>query len=159
MVWRCGRWPNRREFSSVWITVVCIVEAPNAMPVMRCWKAKFISRFLDRFFSNICQFSALSEGNLDDMCTLLQSIDDSGQQTWGLWNFPHFCGWIIDMPNYIKNNYSNKNRKNSLWHHDYLKRYFLKKTRCLKKINIPIVFLVADTAMEQIMIPQKASIG
>ena len=120
----------------------------KAMPLCGVENAKFIKSILsDRFFSEICQFSALQRRKSDDMCTLLQAMMllDSRYECYEFSSIS--ADEIMRYAASIKNNYSEE-QKNRLYDIiDYLEKVFPEKDKMLKKINIPIVMLAADTAM------------
>ncbi len=120
----------------------------KAMPLCGVENAKFIKSILsDRFFSEICQFSALQRRKSDDMCTLLQAMMLLDNRYAGYEFSSISADEIMRYAASIKNNYSEE-QKNRLYDIiDYLEKVFPEKDKMLKKINIPIVMLAADTAM------------
>ena len=120
----------------------------KAMPLCGVENAKFIKSILsDRFFSEICQFSALQRRKSDDMCTLLQGMMLLDNSYEGYEFSSISADEIMRYAASIKNNYSEE-QKNRLYDIiDYLEKVFPEKDKMLKKINIPIVMLAADTAM------------
>ncbi len=120
----------------------------KAMPLCGVENAKFIKSILsDRFFSEICQFSALQRRKSDDMCTLLQAMMLLDNRYEGYEFSSISADEIMRYAASIKNNYSEE-QKNRLYDIiDYLEKVFPEKDKMLKKINIPIVMLAADTAM------------
>lgn len=120
----------------------------KAMPLCGVENAKFIKSILsDRFFSEICQFSALQRRKSDDMCTLLQAMMLLDNRYEGYEFTSISADEIMRYAASIKNNYSEE-QKNRLYDIiDYLEKVFPEKDKMLKKINIPIVMLAADTAM------------
>ncbi len=120
----------------------------KAMPLCGVENAKFIKSLLaDRFFSDICQFSALQRRKSDDMCTLLQSMMLLDSRHEGYEFSSISADEIMRYAAHIKNNYSEEQKERLYDIIDYLEKVFPEKDKMLKKINIPIVFLVADTAM------------
>lgn len=120
----------------------------KAMPLCGVENAEFIKSILsDKFFSEICQFSALQRRKSDDMCTLLQAMMLLDNRYEG-YNFASISAdEIMRYASHIKKNYS-ETQKNRLYDIiDYLEKVFPEKDKMLKKINIPIVMLAADTAM------------
>lgn len=120
----------------------------KAMPLCGVKNAKFIKSILsDRFFAEICQFSALQRRKSDDMCTLLQSMMLLDNR-YGKYEFSSISADEIMMyASTIKNNYSEEQKEKLYDIIDYLEKSFPEKDKMLKKINIPIVMLCADTAM------------
>lgn len=120
----------------------------KAMPLCGVENAKFIKSILsDRFFSEICQFSALQRRKSDDMCTLLQSMMLLDNR-YADYEFSSISAdEIMRYASCIKNNYSEEQKERLYDIIDYLEKVFPEKDKMLKKINIPIVMLIADTAM------------
>lgn len=120
----------------------------KAMPLCGVENAKFIKSILsDRFFSEICQFSALQRRKSDDMCTLLQSMMLLDNR-YADYEFSSISAdEIMRYASCIKNNYSEEQKERLYDIIDYLEKVFPEKDKMLKKINIPIVMLTADTAM------------
>lgn len=120
----------------------------KAMPLCGVENAKFIKSLLaDRFFSEICQFSALQRRKSDDMCTLLQAMMLLDSRYEGYEFASISADEIMRYAAHIKNNYSEKQKERLFDIIDYLEKVFPEKDKMLKKINIPIVMLAADTAM------------
>lgn len=120
----------------------------KAMPLCGVENAKFIKSLLsDRFFSDICQFSALQRRKSDDMCTLLQSMMLLDSRHEGLEFTSISADEIMRYAAHIKNNYSERQKERLYDIIDYLEKVFPEREKMLKKINIPIVMLAADTAM------------
>lgn len=128
----------------------------KAMPLCGVENAKFIKSILsDRFFSEICQFSALQRRKSDDMCTLLQAMMLLDNKYEGYEFSSISADEIMRYAASIKNNYSEE-QKNRLYDIiDYLEKVFPEKDKMLKKINIPIAMLAADTAMGDSYDPVK----
>lgn len=120
----------------------------KAMPLCGVENAKFIKSILsDKFFSEICQFSALQRRKSDDMCTLLQSMMLLDNR-YADYEFSSISAdEIMRYASCIKNNYSEEQKERLYDIIDYLEKVFPEKDKMLKKINIPIVMLTADTAM------------
>lgn len=120
----------------------------KAMPLCGVANATFIKSLLsDRFFSEICQFSALQRRKSDDMCTLLQSMMLLDNRYEGYEFASISADEIMRYASYIKNNYSEEQKERLYGIIDYLEKVFPEKNKMLKKINIPIVMLAADTAI------------
>lgn len=120
----------------------------KAMPLCGVSNVKFIKSILsDRFFSEICQFSALQRRKSDDMCTLLQAMMLLDSQHEGYEYASISADEIMKYASHIKNNYSEEQKEKLYNIIDYLEKVFPEKEKRLKKINIPIVMLAADTAM------------
>lgn len=120
----------------------------KAMPLCGVDNAKFIKSILsDNFFSDICQFSALQRRKSDDMCTLLQSMMLLDNRYEGYEFTSISADEIMRYASHIKNNYSDEQKERLYDIIDYLEKVFPEKDKMLKKINIPIAILAADTAM------------
>lgn len=120
----------------------------KAMPLCGVENAKFIKSLLsDKFFSEICQFSALQRRKSDDMCTLLQSMMLLDSRYGGYEYASISADEIMRYAAHIKNNYSEEQKERLFDIIEYLEKVFPEKDKMLKKINIPIVILAADTAM------------
>ncbi len=120
----------------------------KAMPLCGVENAKFIKSILsDRFFSEICQFSAMQRRKSDDMCTLLQSMMLLDNRYEGYEFTSISAEEIMRYAAHIKNNYSDEQKERLYDIIDYLEKVFPEKEKMLKKINIPIIMLAADTAM------------
>lgn len=120
----------------------------KAMPLCGVENAKFIKSLLaDRFFSDICQFSALQRRKSDDMCTLLQSMMLLDSRHEGYEFSSISADEIMRYAAHIKNNYSEEQKERLYDIIDYMEKVFPEKDKMLKKINIPIVMLTAGTAM------------
>lgn len=120
----------------------------KAMPLCGVGNATFIKTLLsDRFFSEICQFSALQRRKSDDMCTLLQSMMLLDNRYEGYEFASISADEIMRYASHIKNNYSEEQKERLYGIIDYLEKVFPEKNKMLKKINIPIVMLAADTAI------------
>lgn len=120
----------------------------KAMPLCGVENAKFIKSILsDRFFKEICQFSAMQRRKSDDMCTLLQAMMLLDNRYEGYEFASISADEIMRYASHIKKNYSDAQRERLYDIIDYLEKVFPEKEKLLKKINIPIVMLAADTAM------------
>ena len=81
------------------------------------------------------------------MCTLLQAMMLLDSRYDGYEFASISADEIMRYAAYIKNNYSEKQKERLYDIIDYLEKVFPEKEKMLKKINIPIVILTADTAM------------
>lgn len=120
----------------------------KSMALTGVQNASFIKSILsDKFFSEICKFSALQRRKSDDMCTLLQSmllLDNRYK------NFEYSSLSADEVMRYaahIKNNYSEDQKEKLFDIIDYLEKSFPEQDKMLKKINIPMIILAADIAM------------
>ncbi len=118
--------------------------------------AKFVKSILnDKFFSQICTFSALQRRRGDDLCALMQGMLLLDHK-YGLYELQTISeNDVMKYASHIRKNYSEE-QKNRLYDIiDYLEKVFPEKDKLLKKINIPIVMLAADTAMGDSYDPVK----
>lgn len=118
--------------------------------------AKFVKSILnDKFFSQICTFSALQRRRGDDLCALMQGMLLLDHK-YGLYELQTISeNDVMKYASHIRKNYSEE-QKNRLYDIiDYLEKVFPEKDKMLKKINIPIVMLAADTAMGDSYDPVK----
>lgn len=110
--------------------------------------AKFVKSILnDRFFSEICTFSVLQRRRGDDLCALMQGmlLLDHKYSLYDLQTISE--NDVMRYASHIKNNYSDAQKERLYDIIDYLEKAFPEKDKMLKKINIPIVMLAADSAM------------
>lgn len=120
----------------------------KSMALTGVQNASFIKSILsDKFFSEICQFSVLQRRKSDDMCTLLQSMMLLDNRYEGYEFSSISAEETMRYAASIKSNYSEKQKARLYDIIDYLEKVFPEKDKMLKKINIPIVMLAADTAM------------
>lgn len=120
----------------------------KAMPLCGVENAKFIKSILsDSFFAEICKFSAMQRRKSDDMCTLLQSMMLLDNRYYGYEYTSISADEIMKYASHIKNNYSEEQKERLFDIIDYLEKVFPTQDKMLKKINLPMVILTADTAM------------
>lgn len=110
--------------------------------------AAFIKSILsDKFFSEICKFSALQRRKSDDMCTLLQSMMLLDNRYYDYEYTSLSANEVMNYAAYIKNNYSDEQKERLYDIIDYLEKAFPEQEKMLKKINIPMIILAANIAM------------
>lgn len=120
----------------------------KSMALTGVHNATFIKSILsDRFFSEICQFSALQRRKSDDLCALLQAMMLLDNRYMGYEFSSISAEETMRYASHIKNNYSEAQKERLYDIIDYLEKAFPEKDKMLKKINIPIVMLVAVSAM------------
>lgn len=120
----------------------------KAMPLCGIENARFIKSVLsDRFFSELCRFSALQRRKSDDLCTLLQSMMLLDHRYEGYEFASISADAVMQYAAHIKNSYSDEQKERLFNITDYLEKAFPEQEKMLKKINIPVVILAADTAM------------
>lgn len=118
------------------------------MPLCGCGNAKFIKSLLeDKFFSEICKFSALQMRKSDDMCTLFQAMILLDNRYEGYEYDSLSADEVMRYAKHIKNNYSEKQKEHLYDIIDYLEKAFPVQEKMLKKINLPMIMLCADIAM------------
>lgn len=125
-----------------------LTQPQKAMPLCGVENARFIKSILsDKFFSEICKFSSMQRRKSDDMCTLLQAMMLLDNRYYGYEYASISANETMLYAANIKHNYSEEQKKRLSDIIDYLRKAFPKQEKLLKKINIPIVILAADTAM------------
>lgn len=128
----------------------------KAMPLCGVENAKFIKSILaDKFFMEICKFSAMQRRKSDDMCTLLQSMMLLDNRYYGYEYASISADEIMKYASHIKNNYSEEQKERLFDIIDYLEKVFPEQDKMLKKVNIPMVIIAADTAMGKDYKPVK----
>lgn len=110
--------------------------------------AKFVKSLLnDKFFSQICKFSPLQRRKGDDLCTLMQTMLLLDYKN-GLYDLDTISeNDVMTYAGSIKRNYSEEQRELLFDVIDYLEKSFPEPDKNLKKINIPVVAVVALQAM------------
>lgn len=128
----------------------------KARPLMGTENARFINSILTgSFFTEKCNFSKLQLRKSDDMCTLLQSmmlLDHKYN------NYEYASISADEVMKYsaaIKGNYSEEQKDLLLEIIDYLDDAFDEKEKLLKKINVPMVVIMADIAIKEEIEPNE----
>ena len=128
----------------------------KARPLMGTENARFINQILTgSFFTEKCNFSKLQLRKSDDMCTLLQSmmlLDHKYN------NYEYASISADEVMKYsaaIKGNYSEEQKDLLLEIIDYLDDAFDEKEKLLKKINVPMVVIMADIAIKEEIEPDE----
>lgn len=120
----------------------------KSMALTGVHNAKFIKSLLsDRFFAEICQFSALQRRKSDDMCTLLQGMMLLDSRYKGYEYASISADATMQYAASIRNNYSEEQKEHLFDIIDYLEKVFPRPEKMVKKINIPILMMTADLAM------------
>lgn len=120
----------------------------KSMALTGVQNAAFIKSILsDKFFSEICKFSALQRRKSDDMCTLLQSMMLLDNRYYDYEYTSLSANEVMNYAAYIKNNYSDEQKERLYDIIDYLEKAFPEQEKMLKKINIPMIILAANIAM------------
>lgn len=109
--------------------------------------AKFIDGLLEKkFFAEICSFTPAQLKKADDMCALMQAmmlLDDSYE--YKSISADETLKYAIS----IKNKYSNEQMEELENIINYLGDVYIDKSKWCKKINIPIIILMARKAFNQ----------
>lgn len=128
----------------------------KARPLMGTENARFINSILTgSFFTEKCNFSKLQLRKSDDMCTLLQSmmlLDHKYN------NYEYASISADEVMKYsaaIKGNYSEEQKDLLFEIIDYLDDAFDEKEKLLKKINVPMVVIMADIAIKEEIEPDE----
>lgn len=125
-----------------------LTKPQKSRPLMGVDNAKFINQILsDDFFVVKCNFSALQLRKSDDMCTLLQAMMLLDNKYTGYEYSSISADETMRYAASIKNTYSNDQRAILTTTLNYLNEAFPSKEKFLKKINIPMVVMVADLAI------------
>lgn len=110
--------------------------------------ARFVKSILnDKFFSEICRFSALQRRKGDDLCALMQTMLLLDHKN-GLYDLDTISeNDVMAYAGFIKHNYTEGQRELLFDVIDYLEKSFPEPDKNLKKINIPVVAVAAVRAM------------
>lgn len=126
-----------------------LTKPQKARPLMGVDNSIFINELLaGRFFTEKCTFSKMQLKNSDDMCTLLQGMMllDNKYREYDYQSIS--ADEVMKYSQYIKGNYPDECRDRLKKIIGFLNNVFYMKDKNLKKVNIPILFLVADEALE-----------
>lgn len=102
-----------------------------------------------RFFSEKCNFSKMQLKKSDDMCALLQSMMLLDVKHRGYEYKDISQDSVMEYSKYINGNYPPETKEKLKKIIGFLDNCFYMKEKNLKKINIPIVVLLADEALER----------
>lgn len=127
-----------------------LTKPQKARPLMGVENSIFINEILsDRFFTEKCTFSKMQLKKSDDMCTLLQGmllLDNKYRD----YDFNSISAdEVMSYSQYIKNNYPDECKDRLKKIIGFLDNVFYMKDKNLKKINIPVLFLIADKALAE----------
>lgn len=127
-----------------------LTKSQKARPLMGVENSIFINDILaGRFFTEKCTFSKMQLKRSDDMCTLLQGmmlLDNKYRD----YDFSSISAdEVMNYSQYIKNNYSDECKDRLKRIIGFLNNVFYMKDKNLKKVNIPILFLIADKALTE----------
>lgn len=124
--------------------------AQKTRPSMGVQNSIFVNELLEsRFFREKCSFSKGQLKKSDDLCTLLQSmlLLDNKHRAYEYESISQDA--VMRYSQFIKNNYPEECRDRIKRIVGFLDNTFYMKERNLKKINIPILILIADVALER----------
>lgn len=127
-----------------------LTKSQKARPLMGVENSIFINDVLaGRFFTEKCTFSKMQLKRSDDMCTLLQGmmlLDNKYRE----YDFSSISAdEVMNYSQYIKNNYPDECKDRLKRIIGFLNNVFYMKDKNLKKVNIPILFLIADKALAE----------
>lgn len=127
-----------------------LTKSQKARPLMGVENSIFINDILaGRFFTEKCTFSKMQLKRSDDMCTLLQGmmlLDNKYRD----YDFNSISAdEVMNYSQYIKNNYPDECKDRLKRIIGFLNNVFYMKDKNLKKVNIPILFLIADKALAE----------
>lgn len=127
-----------------------LTKSQKARPLMGVENSIFINDILaGRFFAEKCTFSKMQLKRSDDMCTLLQGmmlLDNKYRD----YDFSSISAdEVMNYSQYIKNNYPDECKDRLKRIIGFLNNVFYMKDKNLKKVNIPVLFLIADKALAE----------
>lgn len=127
-----------------------LTKAQKSKPLMGVENSIFINQILSgRFFTEKCSFSKMQLKKSDDMCTLLQAmilLDNKYRD----YQFDTISqDEVMKYSQHIKNNLPDEQKERIKRIVGFLDNAFYMKDRNLKKITIPVLFLMADIALER----------
>ena len=127
-----------------------LTKSQKARPLMGVENSIFINDILaGRFFTEKCTFSKMQLKRSDDMCTLLQGmmlLDNKYTD----YDFSSISAdEVMNYSQYIKNNYPDECKDRLKRIIGFLNNVFYMKDKNLKKVNIPVLFLIADKALAE----------
>lgn len=128
-----------------------LTKPQKSRPLMGVENSVFVNEILaGRFFREKCCFTPKQLKNSDDMCTLLQGMMllDSKYRSY---EYTTISADVVSIQysKYINGNYPVECRDRLKKIIGFLDNVFYMKDKNLKKVNIPILFLIADEALEQ----------
>lgn len=127
-----------------------LTKPQKSRPLMGVGNSIFVNDLLARrFFTDKCCFTNAQLKNSDDMCTLLQGMMLLDSKYRGYEFNSISADEVMRYSQHIKGNYPDECRDRLRKIIGFLDNVFYMKDRNLKKINIPIIFWVADEALGQ----------
>lgn len=127
-----------------------LTKPQKAKPLMGVENSIFINEILaGRFFTEKCSFSKMQRQKSDDMCTLLQGMMllDNKYRDYEFQTIS--ADEVMTYSQFIKNNYPDECKDRLKKIIGFLDNVFYMKDKNLKKINIPVIFLIADEALKR----------
>lgn len=127
-----------------------LTKPQKAKPLMGVGNSIFINEILgNRFFREKCNFTKRQLTQSADLCTLLQAmmlLDNKYRK----YDFPNISDdEVMAYSKWINGNYPDECRNRLKKITAFLDNIFYMKDKNLKKINIPVLFLMADRALNQ----------
>lgn len=125
-----------------------LTKPQKAKPLMGVDNSIFVNGILDnRFFKEKCNFTKAQLRNSDDMCTLIQCMMllDYKYRDYQFESIS--ADAVMKYSQYIKGNYPDECRCKLKKIVAFLDNIFYMKEKNLRKVNIPIVFMMADKAL------------
>lgn len=127
-----------------------LTKSQKARPLMGVENSIFINDILaGRFFTEKCTFSKMQLKRSDDMCTLLQGMMLLDNKYWDYDFSSISADEVMNYSQYIKNNYPDECKDRLKRIIGFLNNVFYMKDKNLKKVNIPVLFLIADKALAE----------
>lgn len=128
-----------------------LTKPQKSRPLMGVENSIFVNEILaGRFFKEKCCFTPKQLKSSDDMCTLLQGMMLLDNKYRG-YEYTTISADVVSIQysKYINGNYPIECRDRLKKIIGFLDNVFYIKNKNLKKVNIPILFLVADEALKQ----------
>lgn len=131
-------------------------KAQKSKPLMGVSNSLFVNELISsRFFREKCSFSKMQLKKEDDICTLLQAMMllDVKHRNYEYKDIS--ADSVMDYSRFINGNYPDEEKERVKKIVGFLDNSFYMRERNLKKINIPVLFLMADEALERGIINSK----
>lgn len=128
-----------------------LTKPQKSRPLMGVENSIFVNEILSgRFFREKCCFTRTQLKNSDDMCTLLQGmmlLDSKYRE----YEYTTISADVVSIQysKYINGNLPDECKDRLKKIIGFLDNVFYMKDKNLKKVNVPIIFLVADEALKQ----------
>lgn len=122
----------------------------KSRPLMGVDNSIFVNEILaGRFFTEKCCFTLKQRKSSDDMCTLIQGMMLLDEKYRGYEYTSISADSVMEYSKFIKNNYPAECKERLQRIIGFLDNVFYMKDKNLKKINIPMLFLMADEALSR----------